>query len=230
MGWGSGCERRADREPAWRHLAPHAATRPRHAAPGPQPRGQHALPRPHKTAAARPRSRRAATQRRCTTAPAAHHPRARARRARAHGRCPSARRQPSAQVSPKAGLAQGRAGPRQAAAVPAAPALRVPAPVRHYLLNLALPRTQVRGGGPSSRSSSRSSHSTWTRRPSRTPSERRPQRPARSAARLVPARPALNRGRSAVTARSQVLVVPRLSLCGCVLLLLSVSANSVLTR
>ena len=45
-----------------------------------------------KTAAARSLAAgRAATQRRCTTAPAAHHPRARARCARAHGSCPGGR-------------------------------------------------------------------------------------------------------------------------------------------
>jgi hypothetical protein len=197
LGSGSGLdERRADRAPAWRHMSPYYetcghATRPRHAATpaGPLPRGQRALPRPQHALPQQdgrsplPRSR-----------PCGH------AAARQHGRASSApacsgpplscgrevrRGEPSAPGSPKAVLAQGRAGQGQAAAVPAAPALRG-AHSRASLTLLGAPACarvcRCAAAGRSSRSSSRrtATHSsTWTRRPSRMRSERRTQqRPA----------------------------------------------------
>ena len=117
------------------------------------------------------------------------------------------RGEPSAPGSPKAGLAQGRAGPRQAAAVPAAPALRlVPTPVRHYFLNLALPPACARAGAQRrarARARAREGRLRFPRhgreglQGRRVSAARSDQQGAHGPARV--ARPSLNRGRSAVT-------------------------------
>ena len=198
MGLGFGLdERRADREPAWRHLAPHGTTRPRHTArsragsmrcPGHSMRCPGHSMRCHghsKTAAARSLAAgRAATQRRCTPAPAAYLPRARARCARVHGICPGGSPAPAlggaghesggpAQGRAAlhgscpggrcpgralcAGLAPGRAGPRQGGpkagggGARSACVARCPRPcVTTYLTwpSRLRARVQVRSGGP----------------------------------------------------------------------------------
>ena len=182
----------SDAQIAWqpgatcRHISPPGhAIRPRHPArsragsvrcPGHSMRGHgHS-----KTAAARSLAAgRAATQRRCTPAPAAYLPRARARCARAHGICPGGSPAPALGGAghESGGPAQGRAalhgscpggrcpgasprrraGPRQGwpkagraqgrrRRCPQRLRCEVPTPVRHYLLNLALPPACARAG------------------------------------------------------------------------------------
>ena len=115
-----------------------------------------------------------------SAAPAAHHPRARVHRSRAHGRCPGA--SPRRRARPRQGSPKAGGGDARSACV-----ARCPLPcVTTYLTwpsRLRACACRCAAAGPSSRSSSRRTatlSSTWTRRPSRMPSERRPQRPARS--------------------------------------------------
>ena len=114
------------------------------------------------------------------------------------------------------------ARPRQAAAVPAAPALRlVPTPVRHYFLNLALPPACARAGAQRrarARARAREGRLRFPRhgreglQGRRVSAARSDQQGAHGPARV--ARPSLNRGRSAVTSTGGSAA---LSLCGCVL-------------
>ena len=142
---------------------------------------------------------------------------------------PSAPGSPQAGRAPKAGRAQGRRR-----RCPQRLRCEVPTPVRHYLLNLALPPACARAGAQRrarARARARegrlrlSRHGREGLQGRRVSAARSDQQGAHGPARV--ARPSLNRGRSAVTSTGGSAA---LSLCGCVLLLQSVCvATSVRT-